>query len=109
MMMLPGYEGLVRDRAVYEFGDIRVDLGRMAITRAGAAISLEPKAFDVLVHLIANRDRLVSKDELLETVWAGTFVTPNVLTRVVAQIRKALGDEADDSRYIETLAKRGYR
>ncbi len=94
---------------VFEFGDIRVDLGRMAATRAGAPIPLEPKAFDVLVHLIERRDRLVTKDELLDAVWAGTFVTPNVLTRAITQVRKALGDDASDARYIETAAKRGYR
>ena len=76
---------------------------------ATAAIPLEPKAFDVLVHLIEHRDRVVTKDELLDAVWKGTFVTPNVLTRAVAQIRKALGDESQDARYIETVAKRGYR
>lgn len=99
----------MRDRAVYESGDIRVDLGRMAATRAGAPIPLEPKAFDVLVHLIEHRDRLVTKDELLDAVWTGTFVTPNVLTRAITQIRKGLGDDAADARYIETVAKRGYR
>jgi Tol biopolymer transport system component/DNA-binding winged helix-turn-helix (wHTH) protein len=99
----------VRDRAIYEFGDVRVDRGRMAALRGDVAIPLEPKAFDVLVHLIEHRDRVVTKDELLDAVWAGTFVTPNVLTRAVAQIRKALGDESQDARYIETLAKRGYR
>lgn len=97
------------DRAVFEFGDITVDLARMAAARDGAAIPLEPKAFDVLVYLIEHRDRLVTKDELLEAVWTGTFVTPNVLTRAVAQIRKALGENPEDARYIETVAKRGYR
>ena len=100
---------VVRDRSVYEFGDVRVDLGRMAAVRGGSLIPLEPKAFDVLVHLIEHRDRLVTKDELLDAVWAGTFVTPNVLSRAVAQIRKALGEETHDVRYIETLPKRGYR
>jgi Tol biopolymer transport system component/DNA-binding winged helix-turn-helix (wHTH) protein len=99
----------VRDRSVYEFGDVKVDMGRMAAIRGGTAIPLEPKAFDVLVHLIEHRDRVVTRDELLDAVWAGTFVTPNVLSRAVAQIRKALGDESRDARYIETLARRGYR
>src|SRR5690242_14583429 len=81
----------------------------MAALRDGTAIPLEPKAFDVLVHLIENRDRLVTKDELLEAVWPATFVTPNVLTPAVAQVRKALGDESQDARFIETVAKRGYR
>ena len=109
MMVLPRDEGLVRDRPVYEFGGVRVDLGRMAALREDAAIPLEPKAFDVLVYLIEHRDRVVGREELLDAVWPGTFVTPNVLSRAVAQVRKALGDESQDARFIETVAKRGYR
>jgi Tol biopolymer transport system component/DNA-binding winged helix-turn-helix (wHTH) protein len=94
---------------IYEFGDVRVDAARMIVTRADAIVELEPKAFDVLHFLIEHRDRLVTKGELLDTVWRDTFVTPNVLTRAVAQLRKAIGDDAHESRYIETVAKRGYR
>ncbi len=81
----------------------------MAVVREGAPVALEPKALDVLLFLIDHRDRLVTKDELLDVVWKDTFVTPNVLTRAVAQLRKALGDDADDPTIIETVAKRGYR
>src|SRR4029453_11542683 len=102
-------DGVVRDRFVYEFGEVRVDMGRMAALRGDTAIPLEPKAFDVLVHLLEHRDRIVTKDELLDAVWTGTFVTPNVLTRAIAQIRKGLGDESDNSRFIEPVAKRVYR
>jgi Tol biopolymer transport system component/DNA-binding winged helix-turn-helix (wHTH) protein len=94
---------------VYEFGDVTVDLRRMAVLRNGAPVSVEPKAFDVLRFLIEHRDRVVTKDELLDVVWKDTFVTPNVLTRAVAQLRKALGDAAFEARYVETVAKRGYR
>ncbi len=94
---------------LYEFGDVTVDLRRVEVRRAGQVVPLEPKAFDVLRHLIANRDRLVTKDELLEVAWTATFVTPNVLTRAIAQLRKALGDNAFEARYIETVARRGYR
>jgi Tol biopolymer transport system component/DNA-binding winged helix-turn-helix (wHTH) protein len=94
---------------IYQVDDIRVDLQRMVITRAGAPLDVEPKVFDVLRHLLEHRDRLVTKEELLETVWRDTFVTPNVLTRAVAQLRKALGDDAREARYIETVARRGYR
>jgi DNA-binding winged helix-turn-helix (wHTH) protein len=99
----------MREAKIYTSGDVRVDLARMAATRAGVPIPLEPKAFDVLVHLIEHRDRVVTKDELLDAVWTGTFVTPNVLTRAIAQVRKGLGDESDNARFIETVAKRGYR
>jgi len=94
---------------LYEFGDVTVDLRRVEVRRAGDVVSLEPKSFDVLRHLLENRDRLVTKDELLDVVWKDTFVTPNVLTRAVAQLRKGLGDDAFEARYIETVAKRGYR
>ena len=97
------------EQPAYEFGPFRMDLGRMTVVRDGTAIALEPKAFDVLAFLVQNRDRLVSKEELLDAVWADTFVTPNVLTRAVAQIRRGLGDETQHARYIETLPKRGYR
>jgi Tol biopolymer transport system component/DNA-binding winged helix-turn-helix (wHTH) protein len=81
----------------------------MSVTRDGEAVSLEPKAMDVLLYLLAHRDRLVTKDELLDAVWKDTFVTPNALTRAVAQVRKALGDDAHEARVIETVSKRGYR
>ena len=95
---------------LYEFGDVTVDVLRVEVRRSGEAVAFEPKAFDVLCHLIRNRDRLVAKEELLDVVWGkDTFVTPNVLTRVVAQLRKGLGDDAFEARYIETVSKRGYR
>lgn len=97
------------DAATYRFEGISVDRRRLAVSRGDARLELEPKALDVLLYLIDNRDRLVTKEELLEQIWKDTFVTPNVLTRVVAQIRKALGDDADEPRFIETVQKRGYR
>ena len=93
----------------YVFGDITVDFRRVEVRRAGSVVSLEPKTFAVLRHLIENRDRVVSKDELLNVVWVGTFVTPNVLTRAIAQLRKALGDSAFAPRYVNTISKHGYR
>lgn len=93
----------------YSFGTTCVDASRMSVTRDGEAVSLEPKAMDVLLYLLAHRDRLVTKDELLDAVWKDTFVTPNALTRAIAQVRKALGDDAHEARVIETVSKRGYR
>jgi Tol biopolymer transport system component/DNA-binding winged helix-turn-helix (wHTH) protein len=97
------------DVATYRFEDVSVDRRRLAVSRGGVRVELEPKALDVLLYLIDHRDRLVTKDELLDQIWKDTFVTPNVLTRVIAQIRKALGDDADRPRIIETVQKRGYR
>src|SRR5262245_63529093 len=95
--------------SIYRFGDIRVDVSRMSVWHSDRRLLLEPKAFDVLRFLIEHRERLVTKDELLDAVWCDTFVTPNALTRVVAQLRKAIGDDAQEARYIETVTKRGYR
>ena len=73
---------MVTDRPIYEFDGVRVDVGRMAAVRGNTAIPLEPKAFDVLIFLIERRDRVVTKEELLDAVWRDTFVTPQG-TRIV--------------------------
>jgi Tol biopolymer transport system component/DNA-binding winged helix-turn-helix (wHTH) protein len=97
------------NQEVLAFGDFRVDFRRMSVWRGAEVLALEPKTFDVLRYLVEHRDRLVTKEELLDAVWKDTFVTPNVLTRAVAQLRKALGDDAFEARYIVTVSKRGYR
>jgi len=97
------------DDRVYQFGEIRVDAGRFQVFRSGVPVDVEPKALEVLLFLIERRDRLVLKEELLEGVWQDTFVTPNALTRVIAQLRKALGDDAQEARVIETVPRKGYR
>jgi Tol biopolymer transport system component/DNA-binding winged helix-turn-helix (wHTH) protein len=94
---------------IFSFAGLVVDVRRQQVTRNGERIDLEPKAFRVLSHLIENRDRVVSKDELISEIWAGSFVTDNALTRVIAQIRKQLGDSARSPRFIETVATSGYR
>lgn len=99
----------MRELESLEFGDIRVDFRLQTVTRGGQPVALEPKTFDVLRYLVEHRDRLVTKDELLDTVWKDVFVTPNVLTRAIAQLRKGLGDEADAPKFIETVPRRGYR
>ena len=81
---------------VFEFGDLRLDLRTLTLSRAGNPVPLEPKTFDVLRYLVEHRDRVVTKEELLDSVWKDTFVTPNVLTRAIAQLRKSLGDAVDD-------------
>jgi Tol biopolymer transport system component/DNA-binding winged helix-turn-helix (wHTH) protein len=94
---------------MYRFGEIDVDAGKFQVRRAGQLLELEPKAIRVLTYLLEHRGRVVPKDELIEKVWDGIEVTDNALTRVVGQLRKALGDEAKNSRYIETMPTIGYR
>ncbi len=93
----------------YQFDNVQVDLQTYKVWRGGAPLPLEPKAFEVLVFLINHRERLVEKDELLDAVWKETFVTPNALTRVIAHLRRTLGDDAKEAKYIETVKTRGYR
>jgi Tol biopolymer transport system component/DNA-binding winged helix-turn-helix (wHTH) protein len=93
----------------YRFGEVEIDLLNFRVLKAGKVVPLEPKAMSVLAFLVEHRGRLVEKRELLDAVWNDTFVTENVLTRAIAQLRKALADDAKDSRYIETVPTRGYR
>jgi Tol biopolymer transport system component/DNA-binding winged helix-turn-helix (wHTH) protein len=94
---------------LYQFDNVQVDLQTFRVSKDGEPVSLEPKAFEVLVFFIRHQGRLVEKSELLDAVWHDSFVTPNALTRVIAQLRKSLGDDAKEARYIETVPTRGYR
>jgi len=94
---------------IYKFDDVSVDLEKFEVIKADSRARLEPKAVKALVFLIENRGRLVEKKELLDAVWKDAFVTENAMTRVIAQLRKALGDDSKEAKYIETVPTRGYR
>ena len=94
---------------VYRFADITIETATLEVLRGSTALALEPKAFRLLLYLLENRDRVVAKEELIARVWDGAFVGDNALTRVVAQLRKQLGDSARSPRYIQTAATTGYR
>src|SRR5262245_58486983 len=91
------------------FPPFRLELGGEQLWRDGTVIALRPKTFAVLRHLLENAGRLVTKDELLDTVWPRTAVSDTVLKSCVRELRKALGDDVDSPRYIETVHRRGYR
>ena len=93
----------------YRFGEFMLDSLGMRLARGGVPLELEPKALQTLLHLVAHRDRLVTREELHEAVWHGAFVTEGSQTRAVAQIRKALGDDARAPRFLETAHGLGYR
>jgi TolB-like protein/Tfp pilus assembly protein PilF len=99
---------MMEGKTSYLFDDIRVDLQTCRVFKSGRDVRLEPKAMNVLVYLIEHRGRVIEKDELLDAVWKETFVTQNAMTRVVAQLRKALGDDPRQARYIKTVQTRGY-
>src|SRR5947207_2511862 len=93
----------------YQFDTVEVRPASCEVLRDGKTVPLEPKAFRVLLYLLENRDRAVTKDELIRQVWQGAAVTDNALTRIVAQLRRELGDDARQARYIQTLPTLGYR
>ncbi|MGY1457436.1 MULTISPECIES: winged helix-turn-helix domain-containing protein [unclassified Luteimonas] len=94
---------------IYRFGDVEVDTAAHRVARNGEPLALEPKAYGVLLALLAHPGHAIERDHLLDQVWGHRHVTPGVLNRVVAQLRKALGDEAEHPRYIQTLHAVGYR
>jgi DNA-binding winged helix-turn-helix (wHTH) protein/Tfp pilus assembly protein PilF len=93
----------------YRFGPFSVDAGKRLLLRSGEPVPLAPKVLDTLLALIENRDRVLSKDELLEQVWGDTIVEEGGLTRNISVLRKALGEKPEDHRYIVTVPARGYR
>jgi TolB-like protein/tetratricopeptide (TPR) repeat protein len=93
----------------FRFADFEIDLARQELRRAGAIVHVEPQVFDLLVHLIRNRDRIVSKDELFDAIWEGRIVSEATLSSRISAARRALGDSGNDQSFIRTLHKRGFR
>jgi len=93
----------------YEFGPYRLDLNKRVLMRVGETISLAPKALEILIVLVLRAGELVEKDELLRAVWPDTFVEESNLSQNIFTLRRVLGDERVGPRYIETVARRGYR
>jgi DNA-binding winged helix-turn-helix (wHTH) protein len=94
---------------VYRFDDVEVRTRPIGVRRGDQMIGVEPKAHAVLMVLLARAGEAIERETLLDTVWGHRHVTPSVLNRIVAQLRRALGDDASHPRYIQTLHGRGYR
>jgi DNA-binding winged helix-turn-helix (wHTH) protein len=92
-----------------EFGEFRLDPDGPLLLRSGERVPLTPKTLDVLVVLVGRRGSLVTKEELVSTVWPDTFVEESNLTHHISVLRKTLGSFEDGHEYIETIPKRGYR
>jgi TolB-like protein/DNA-binding winged helix-turn-helix (wHTH) protein/Tfp pilus assembly protein PilF len=99
----------LQTKSVFEFGPFRLDLAERLLTRNDEQIHLPPKAFDSLVELVKHSGHLLDKDELLSSVWPGTFVEESNLAQHISVLRKALHDGENGCRYIETVPRRGYR
>src|SRR4051794_16111287 len=96
-------------KELYDFDIFRVDAEREMLLRAGDPVPLPPKAFQVLLVLIRNRQEVVTKDDLMKEVWPDTFVEEANLSRNIFLLRKALGESPQDHRYVLTVPGRGYR
>ncbi|HEY6488761.1 MAG: SUMF1/EgtB/PvdO family nonheme iron enzyme [Terracidiphilus sp.] len=94
---------------VFKFGDVEVREREFSLVKAGEAAAIEPKAFRVLLYLLRNPQRVVTKKELMDAVWGDAAVTESSLTRAVAKLRKLLEDDFLEPQYIATVATVGYR
>jgi pimeloyl-ACP methyl ester carboxylesterase/DNA-binding winged helix-turn-helix (wHTH) protein len=91
------------------FGDYSLDLGRRELQHGGALVEIEPQVFDLLVYLVENRDRVVSKDDLIASVWRGRIVSDSTLTSRINAVRKAVGDSGTQQALIRTIPRKGIR
>ncbi len=94
---------------VFKFADVEVREREFCLVKAGEVLPVEPKTFRVLLYLLRNPQKLIAKEELLNAVWGDAAVTDSSLTRTIAQLRRLLGDDIRNPRYIETVATVGYR
>jgi len=95
--------------AVIAFDDLELDAALFELRRDGTKVPMEPQTFDVLAYLVAHRDRVVPKDELMDAVWGGRFVSESAVTSRIKAARRAVGDDGHAQRVIQTVHGRGYR
>src|SRR5262245_45483941 len=108
MHVFRGFVAAALNRS-YVLAGFELEPASRRLTRDGHVVHLTKKPFSVLLYLIENRDRLVKRRELLEKFWDGHDVYEETLTKCVGAIRKALDDNPDQPRFIETLWAEGYR
>jgi TolB-like protein len=94
---------------IYKFHDFSLDIERRELHRSGELVSLEPQIFDLLQFLIENRERVVSKDEIVTAVWNGRIVSESTITSRITDLRHAVGDTGGQQKVIRTLARKGFR
>lgn len=94
---------------VYEFAEYRLDTGKLMLSRVGEQIPLTPKVFDTLLLLVRRRGEILTKEELLKTIWPDTVVEENNLNQHISTLRRVLGENRGENRFIATIPGRGYR
>ena len=91
------------------FGDYSLDVGRRELRRGQHLVEVEPQVFDLLVYLVRNRDRVVTKDDIIASVWGGRIVSESTLSSRITAVRKAIGDSGEQQALIRTAARKGIR
>lgn len=109
VLNLSGSEMKGGEKHFYRFKSFRLDVAERQLLHHNAPVALTPKAFDVLALLVEHSGHLVEKDELMNTVWADSFVEEQNITRIVHSLRRTLGEDENGNKFIETVAKKGYR
>ena len=93
----------------FQFSDCMLDLERRELTRGVVQVSIAPRAFDLLAYLVENRERVVSKSDLLDAVWGKRIVSESTLTSHINAVRKAIGDSGGEQALVRTIARKGFR
>ena len=92
---------------IYTFEDFSLDTDRQELFRGKDRIAVEPQVFDLLHYLVRNRERIVSKDDLIAAVWKGRIISKSTLTSRITAVRHAIADRAEDQRLLRTIARKG--
>jgi DNA-binding winged helix-turn-helix (wHTH) protein/Tfp pilus assembly protein PilF len=100
---------MVRDPVVYEFGPVRINASSRKLIRNGECVQVQARGLDALLLLMRKRNEVVSKAELLATIWPDTYVEESNLPVMISAIRRAIGDDGRNQKYIQTVSKFGYR
>ena len=103
--MPPGWATTVQ----FSFADHTLDTDKRELRRGSEPIAVEPQVFDLLIYLVEHRDRVVSKDDLIASVWGGRIVSESTLASRINAARKAIGDNGDEQKLIRTFSRKGVR
>ena len=94
---------------IVRFGDCELDVERRELRRADRPVHAEPQVFDLLAYLIANKDRVLSKDDIIQAVWNGRIISEATLSSRINAVRQTIGDSGEAQRFIRTIPRRGFR
>src|SRR5437867_715260 len=97
------------EKQIYRFADVEVDTAQGCVKRSQNEVHLRQQTFQVLLYLLERHERLVTREELIAHIWKDTAVTDDALVQCIGEVRKALGDDPRNPRFIKTVPRVGYR